>query len=727
MPRPMEAGMHRWRFYRAGGFDQVALRDGSDLVALAELDPKLWVALAMPTRGVELDPRTLELLDGDKDGRVRVPEIVAASAFVKATFRNPDEVVKGGDGLALGSIKDDKVKAAAGRVLAALGKADATVITVADVEEHGKLVDKQRLNGDGVIPPEAATDDETKKLIGEILDTIGGVDDKGGQKGVGKAQIEAFFAGARALVEWHGKADADKSLLVVGHGTQAALDALRAVRAKVDDFFTRCRLAALDPRAAAALNGADADFVALGAKQLSPGDPDVARLPIARVEPGKALPLKDGLNPAWAGAVATLVASAGPLVRGAATQLPEAEWTALKDRLAAYEAWSAAKPSSPVEKLGVERLRAILAGDGEKALAALVAEDEAQKDKNAEVVEVERALRYKRDLCEVLQNFVSFSRFYSRKGAAFQAGTLYLDGRAVTLTLDVTDAGKHAGLAAMSGAYLAYCDLTRPGGEKRQIVAAFTGGDGDNLFVGRNGVFYDRKGRDWDATITKLIPNPISVREGFWAPYKKLASLLEERAAKRGAEGAARSDALVDQAATVGAAPDKAAAPAPKKIDVGTVAAIGVAVGGIGALVVGLLSTFVGMGVWMPLGLLGILLLISGPSMFLAWLKLRKRNLGPLLDANGWAINSRARINVPFGGALTDVAVLPRGAERSMDDPFADTHVPWALYVTLAVVATLGATWYSGKLDGLLPDAVKKSTVFPPAPAPPPPPAPPAG
>lgn len=716
---------HRWKFYRAGGFDQVALQDGDDIVHLPELDPKLWVALAMPVKGVELDPRTLELLDGDKDGRVRVPEVLAAARFVEASFENPGEVVKGGDGVALGSLKDATLRAAAQRVLGALGKRDAKDITLGDLDAHKKIVDQQTLNGDGVLPPSSTDDAEARKVIQEILDTVGGVADKGGELGAGEAQVKQFFADARALVDWQAKGDADRSIYVAGAGTQAALDAVKAIRGKVDDYFTRCRLAALDPRAVEALNGATADFVALAAKQLSPADADVARLPLARIEPGKPLPLKDGLNPAWAAQVATFATATHALQKGAPTALTEAEWRELVARLAPFEAYIASKPPTPVEKLGVDRLKAILAGPTEKTLSELVAADAAQAAKNAEVLEVERAVRYRRDLFEVLQNFVSFSRFYSRKGAAFQAGTLYLDGRGCNLCLDVTDPAKHAALAAMSGSYLAYCDLSRPGGEKRHIVAAFTGGDGDNLFVGRNGVFYDRKGTDWDATITKLMPNPISVREGFWAPYKKLAALIEEQAAKRGAAAGTESDAILGKTAATVANVDKAPEPTAKKIDIGTVAAIGVAVGGVGAMVVGIMSAFVGMGAWMPLGLLGLLLVISGPSMFLAWLKLRKRNLGPLLDANGWAINSRARINVPFGGALTDLATLPRGSDRSMDDPFAEKRVPWALYVSLAFIATLGASWYSGKLDAILPRAIKKSTVLP-AEAPAPPPAPPA-
>src|ERR1019366_6331687 len=63
-----------------------------------------------------------------------------------------------------------------------------------------------------------------------------------------------------------------------------------------------------------------------------------------------------------------------------------------------------------------------------------------------------------------------------------------------------------------------------------------------------------------------------------------------------------------------------------------------------------------------PLVIVGIMLVISSPSMAIAWLKLRNRNLGPILDANGWAVNAKARMNVPFGGALTGAAAVAPGA-----------------------------------------------------------------
>jgi hypothetical protein len=112
-----------------------------------------------------------------------------------------------------------------------------------------------------------------------------------------------------------------------------------------------------------------------------------------------------------------------------------------------------------------------------------------------------------------------------------------------------------------------------------------------------------------------------------------------------------------------------------------------------------MLTGFMNLKGLMPLGILAIILLISGPSMIMAWLKLRKRNLGPILDANGWAVNAKARINVPFGASLTRIAVLPPGAQRDLVDPFAEKKRPWGLYCALLIIFLLALGWVLGKFD----------------------------
>src|SRR5512137_2479322 len=98
---------HTWSFFRAGGFDQVRLETGADLLALDQLDQKLWVALSCPTRGIEFDTRTLDLIDTDGDGHIRSPEIIAVAKWAGALLKNPDLLVQGGDTLPLDAIRDD--------------------------------------------------------------------------------------------------------------------------------------------------------------------------------------------------------------------------------------------------------------------------------------------------------------------------------------------------------------------------------------------------------------------------------------------------------------------------------------------------------------------------------------------------------------------------------------------------------------------------------------------
>jgi hypothetical protein len=713
---------HRWKFFCAGGVEQVSLRNGADIANLPSLNQKLWVALACPTRGLEFDTKTLDLLDSDKDGRIRAPEVLDAIQWAGQVFVKLDDLLGGSDTLPLAAINSKTVAGSsvlvgAKRILENLGKSNATAISLADVADTSKIFAATQFNGDGIVPADSAKDDATRAAITDIITTYGALTDRSGKPGVDQAKVDAFFAEAAALSAWHTRGETDKAVLPLGDATAKASAALKAVKVKVDDYFARCRLAAFDPRAAGPLNRAETEFVALAAKELTCQAEEIAKLPLARVEAGRPLPLHAGLNPAWADAVASLVTNAvTPLLGPGRASLSEADWLALQSKLAPYDAWVASKPASAVEKLGLARIRTLLSANAKEKISALIKQDAALEAENAQLTTVEKAVLFWRDLARLLHNFVNFSEFYSRKGAVFQIGTLYLDGRSCHLCLPVADAAKHATLAGHSAAYLAYCDCTRAGGEKMSIVAAFTGGDSDHLMVGRNGVFYDRKGRDWDATITKLVSNPISLREAFWAPYKKFVRMIEDLVAKRAAAADAQSQAKLTSAATALATADKTAPGAkpiePKKIDVGTVAAIGVAVGGIGAMITGILSAFFGLGIWMPIGMIALLLLISGPSMVLAYLKLRQRNLGPILDANGWAINGRARINVPFGAALTDVAALPPGSERSFQDPFAEKRRPWGFYFTLLVLLALGLSWYLGKLDRYLPGQVRSTTVI---------------
>lgn len=700
-----EAGLgrpaHKWRFFRVGGFDQVSLDGGEDLRALDQLDQKLWLALSCPTRGLEFDARTLDLMDTDRDGRIRVPEVLAAVRWICSVLKDPDYLVTAGAALPLSAINDASPQGAellgsAVHILTSLGKPDAAEITVEDASDTAAIFAKTRFNGDGIVPAEAAEDEATRAVIGQMIDCLGAVSDRSGKPGVSQEKAVQFFAQAQAYSDWWQKAESDPAVLPLGQATSAAADALRAVKVKVDDYFVRCRLAAYDPGLAAVLNPQASDCAPVAGGDLSLSTAQVAALPLARVGPDRPLPLGEGLNPAWAHAIARLRHDVVAPLLGPRTGLAADEWADLVQTFAAFEAWSAAKAGAAVEKLGLARVRELLAGSAKDAITALIVRDNAFEPQVRSMADVERLVRYHRDLHTLLKNFVSFRDFYSRKTKAiFQAGTLYLDGRSCELCIRVEDMAKHGAFAGMSRCYLAYCDCARPGGEKMSVVAAFTGGDSDFLMVGRNGVFYDRKGRDWDTTITKVVVNPISVRQAFWAPYKRAAQFVEDQIEKfAAARDQAATDRLAAAAADGGPKPEAAKTAAGQAFDIakfaGIFAAIGLAVGAIGTAIAAIASRFLVLSPWqMPLAIAAAMLVISAPSMLLASMKLRQRNLGPILEANGWAVNARVRINIPFGRSLTGVASLPAGARLAAVDPFAEKRSPWPRIIVALILLAL--------------------------------------
>ncbi len=706
------------------------LDSGADIVNLQHLDRKLWVALACPTRGLEFDHKTLDLIDTDTDGRIRAPEILAAAHFACAMLKDPDDLLKGRDALPLAAISDATPEArtlhsSARQILINLGKADATAITPEDTADTVKIFASTQFNGDGILPSDSAADPFLQSVIADVILCLGSETDRSGKPGITQAKLDLFFADAEAFASWHSAWETDKEKFPLGPNTAAGAAAMKVVAAKIEDYFARCRLAAFDVRATAAVNRAETDYAALAVKDLTSAAAEIAAFPLARIVPNLPLPLTDeahSINPAWRDAIETLHLQVIKPLLGEKTALNETDWATLLAKFAPSDAWLAAKAGLTVEKLGLERVRAILSSNAKVEITALIAKDQALEPEATSIVEVDRLVRYHRDLHKLLINFVNFRDFYGRQEkAVFQVGTLYLDQRSCDLCVRVEDTARHGLMAQLSRTYLAYCDCTRKGAtgdlEKMTIAAAFTGGDSDNLMVGRNGIFFDRQGHDWDATITKIIENPISIRQAFFAPYKRAIRFVSEQMAKRAADAdaaaSARSQALAGQAidTVVGTAPPPPPPPPKPKLDVGVVAALGVALGALSTAFGVFLSWLSGVQLFfLPIYFAVVLLLISGPSMLIAFFKLRQRNLGPILDANGWAVNAKAKVNIPFGRSLTGTPKLPAGSHRDLADPFAEKHTGrnWAITIMVVIAVVLGL-WYFGAGRQYWPDGLPKS------------------
>ncbi|MCR6638264.1 MAG: hypothetical protein NVV82_04535 [Sporocytophaga sp.] len=695
---------HTWNFSTVGGIKRVNIESGQDLIHLGTLDQKLWTALSCPVHDLEIDPKTLELIDTDKDGKIRVPEIVTAVNWVTSVIKNPDDLLKQEASFPISAINDQteagrKLLSSAKVILKNINKEDSEVLTVEETSDITKIFASSKFNGDGIITEDTTTDSKLIQLLNEVISCIGSSTDRGGKQGVSLEHLTSFLEQCKLYASWHEKADAyTTSIFPFGEQTEEAYQYYSAIKSKIDDYFLRCKLSAFDPRSTDVLNLLVARVEAISTKDLSTCIEEIAGYPLAKIEAKKDLPLDTGINPAWETTMNSFNKFIANKLFPNQKTLSEADWNVISDIFTAYVQWKAEAVGTLVAPLGIGRVREILASNHPEELKSLIAEDISLEHEANNIILVDQLVRYYRDLYTLLKNFVTFYDFYSPDAKAiFQAGTLYIDQRSCDLCIRVIDLPKHYTMSTYSGMFLLYCEcVSRISSEKMTIVAALTNGDIDNLVVGRNALFYDRYGRDWDATIIKIIDNPISIAQAFWSPYKKVYRFIETQINKIAAEQEANIDtkstkSIEDTSTEIvtTAAPKPPAQPFDVGKFVGIFAAIGLALGAIGSAAVSIVAGFMGLVWWkMPLAFIGLILVISGPPMVMAYLKLRKRNLAPLLDANGWAINARANVNIPFGNTLTSLANLPKGAKVNLNDPFTKKKRPYlSLVLILSILA----------------------------------------
>ncbi len=682
---------YKWEFVNIGGSFRVSISSGEDLAHLAELDPKMWTVLSCPTTGLEISDKSLKYMDCDGDGKIRVNDVVEVSQWITGILKDKDLLLKSSDNININSIDSStevgqKLYNSAKQILQNLGK-EGTVISLADTADITAIFAKTRFNGDGIITAATADDDALKATIAAIVATIGSATDRSGEQGVGADQVEAFYAALAEYSAWYNAMPqmpyADK--------TDAVIEAYNALDQKVRDFFMRSKLAAFSPNSTAALDIQTSSIEAISAENLAAKSADIAAYPLTHISGKAEIDINAPINPAWDKYFQTIKTIA---VEG--NTITEEAWDAIAAKLAEYTAWKAAKAGTSVESLGIDSIKSFIEQNNKAALLDLVAQDLAVKEESENIEMVDRFLYIFRDFYRLVKNFVTLHDFYDKSKetkAIFQCGKLIIDQRECHFCMRVDDAAKHSASAGASGMYLLYCDCTtksKPG--KMQIVATVTVGDIGELSVGKNGIFYDNSGLEWDAVITKIIDNPINISQSFWSPYRRMATavenLINKSAADKDAKMMSKMTAELDNVSAkaktletppaAGAAPATQATPVAPPFDIakfaGIFAALGMAVGMIGTALTSIFKGLFALKWWQVIMLFaGIIMVVSGPAMVMAWLKLRRRNIAPLLNANGWAVNAMSKISIPFGETLTDIAKYPK---IKLKDPYAKKGLP---------------------------------------------------
>ncbi|MDE5832171.1 MAG: ABC transporter permease, partial [Desulfovibrio sp.] len=358
-------------------------------------------------------------------------------------------------------------------------------------------------------------------------------------------------------------------------------------------------------------------------------------------------------------------------------------------------------PNEAIGSLDDSQIEAMIGAQAKTILGDLIEKDLAAPSLSS-FQEIHKLVLFRAYLYTFLMNFLSFVDFYEpSKKAIFQEGVLYLDSRACYLCVPVENVDDHARLAAQSCLCLIYCACSRKAADGSiqtgTIAAALTLGNLVSLIEGRHGLFIDNDGLEWDTTILRVVHNPISLREAAWAPYIRISNMIAEQVNKF----VASKEKAVREATDKAVSEVPAAKPEDKKQSfdfakgAGIFAAVSVAVSVLSAAFAYIANSLASLGWWWPLAVVGLFICVSGPSMLLAYFKLRKRSLGPLLDASGWAVNKGAPINIMMGMALTKLGRLPKNALRNLNDPYSipeqmkGGHTGWKIFFWLLFILVL--------------------------------------
>lgn len=676
--------MYCHKFFRVSKTIQAALTCGADIEHLRNLGRRYWLVLSCPVASLGGN-LAATVLDADQDGRIQIPEVLNGVDWLKPRLSSFDVLFTVADGLVASDIRTDTDEGAVLRKLFdSLSQGE--MLSIAALDSAIATFKASMANGDGVIPV-SAVDAKFAPLAEAMIAVTGGADACDGSKGIATATLEAFTTAREAYLKWCAEKPEITDALN-GIAPAEAVACIERLNDKVEAFFAACELLRYNP-------DAQATFA------LPVTTDALAEAPLTKLTPETtAISTSQGVNPAWAKALALL----GKLLDEDAIT-PEL-WEKAKTLIAPYKTWANAKPQGADLFAGMDEHLFSMAG--EPAVFAtfedLIAADTANAPLAAAFDDLKKLTALRTNFLPFLKNFVNIEMLYPPVAKPlFLTGTLYMDERACSLCFPIEKAAAaHAAAAANSKCCLIYCTLTRPAeNATRTILAVFTTGTVNNLTIGKRGIFFDLEGKAWEATVCHVVSNVISLTEAFFTPWQKVGKAISDTLHKFiSSKNEATTAALTNQATTATTAVTDGAAPTAPAVNNGammaSVATLGIALSFIASAAAGIAAAVTQTPIWKTaLIVLGFICVVSIPNVILTWLKLRARDLAPILNASDWAINRSIGFTASLGKFFTQRASYI--GKRLIYPPMRQTHtLRNTLIVTFLLIIALAAAWWYG-------------------------------
>lgn len=675
-------------FNRYGRTYQLSIRSANDLAHVVDLDEAHWVATGTATSAIHLDPAFEGYLDTDSNGRIMCFEIKDAILWLLNHLSDRSDIDARSTTLRLAALDINHDSGAnllrsAQTILRQLNTDSMDTISLEQVRTMKAATEQTPVSAAGVVIPDATDDPALRQFITDIISTLGGTDHPCGKPGVTREHLTAFVAAAREFLDWHARcsltqtAEAHAST-ATGTITAAMFDVFAALKPHIDCFFAQCDVIGFDARAADLTRPSDEALKAVRLNDTRTIETLLKQSPICEPRAKGNLFLDERANPAFLPQLQKLRSTVlNDILHRDTNVLTHEDWVRVKNHFVEHEAWLDEKQGAAVEKLGKQRLRECLDPSYAAKLNALIEESSATAKELGNIRQVEKLILCQAHILTLVNNFTSFPYLYDpHERAVFEIGTLVIDGRHLTFSVRVEDRKAHRALAQSSNIFVVYAEIT-PGPDvgtyrgkeetpRPYIIAApVTYGGKGNLCIGKRGIFEDIHGNEADASVVEIIENPISIVEAMISPFQRLGRMLTGKIeamatlAEKGFEN--KAETAVTQLQTGGST----GGAAPKALPTsGLLIGGSVAIAALGSALAFITKTLSELK-WHQIlvGIAVAILAVMIPVCMVTLMKLRKRDLGAILEGSGWAINARMRLTFKQGRMFTRRPAFPADAK----------------------------------------------------------------
>ena len=654
---PSKSLLSRFDFEKHGSALHFKIEDHQDLEKILDLDEALWIATTAPVSTLKTDKVLLELLDSDKDGRLRAEELKDGIRFLLSNITEYSGIQAESGQLSLNSIDreskiGDRIYSSATKVLKRL-QSSADRIDLEQVRTVKEEVLQGGLDEAGIVLSEAADNEETARCIGDILNSVGGKVHYNGMFGVDLECVEQFFSQCHLYLNWLLKAgdiggkDPTK-IRPLGDNTAQGYELLQSSSKKLIQYFLLCDIKRLNPNLVERALAEPEANIALNLIKLEQAEAYLADAPLSLLDADGKFDLFGEINPYFRETFSEFAALVVlPLLGKETKTLDKQALQQLNTIFEHYKDWIDRKPDVKIDHLTPESIQKYINDPTyRQTLEQLIEKSHQTAFVLENLRELERLLLYQANILQLVNSFVSFPHLYNpEKRALFEEGTLIMDGRHFTMAIKVNDREHHIETCRSSNIFVIYCELYGKDGEmKYEIAVPVTSGNRGAIHLNKWGIFNDITGNELHAKVVDIVENPISVGEAIVDPFirinRSFFSLLEQFSSKA-EERLFRQEEKKDKK---------------KKDDVsgGLLAGGGVAIAAVGSSFAFMVQTLSGLTLkTVLLALLIVVAIITIPAAVAAYFKLSRRDLSTILEGSGWGINSRMKLTATQATCFT--------------------------------------------------------------------------